>query len=337
MSNFLPSLPEWLPFTDVCALAAQHFAPALRQVNGLTEGAVPNFGRQHAGAALRCLIQEGKIRIAIKGEGGTMQAVSAVGLEHIEWMVHGEPHGVLYRQARMPGRQLVAGPGTAHLIYVSAADMVRVAEALTPAAPQGSPALDLITASDGSELLTFETALRVIESYRDLWMYLVSVTRSPALERLHLPESAAGALAAVAITPGLSFYARDADKAWRPLYGRRAPLLITSDGWPLGYVAVSLRCDVVAEPIAVPAGAFLATLDSLRAKKAARDAADAEHEAAQQRARAEVERVTAEVKAEQAQQAEMQEALRRMAGADSARRRHAIAQAVSEKIPAPEA
>jgi hypothetical protein len=308
------------------------------QVLGLSPGAVPTFDRRHAGEALRHLIEKREIRIAIKTEGDAMQAVSMPETENVEWLVQGEPHGVLYRLTRIPRLALVAGHGTAHLVYVSSADMVRVLEPLMPQAPQEAPALDLITAKDGKELLTFDTALRVLDGYRDLWSHLVSASRHPALHRLDLPESAAGALAAVAIGDGLTFYARDADKEWRPVGARGEPLLITIDGWPLGYVALSYHCRFVAAPIAVPAAAFLATLDSLRAKKAAREAARARDEAARQCAGAEAERAAAEARAQRAaEEAEMQAALTRMAEAEPARRRHALAQAVAEKMVIPEA
>jgi hypothetical protein len=338
------SLPKWVDLVDACRIATRDYAAGLHVlVYGCPpdEQPRPPIARAHVAELVGRLAREGRVRVGIQppgtiGPGGlapTIVPPTDPAFRLITWSYGNEIDGGIRNSANSPVGVMPAACG--RQILVNLHDLVTVLGIATPASSpeEAIPVEGLSFLDDGTGVLDFPAALRMLEGFRDVWDWISSPARNPNLDGWSLPKTPAAIMEAL-FAPGWGWpfriYHRDGETWMRTPY--EAQLIFCDEaGAPVGMM---LSGSGKAHRIGLDARGYMGELNRLRSEVAEL----AERRRAEQRAAQEERMRLAEQQAAKAAEVDRADEARKAAAqareAAEQQRRNALARTVAETMKA---
>ena len=338
------SLPKWVELPSACRIAARDYGAGLHvMLYGSPPDGQPRapIARAQVAELIGRLAREGRVEVGIHepetvGPGRlapTIVPPTDPAFPLISWSHQNEIDGGIRNSAHHPVGVMPAACG--RQILVNLHDLVTVLGFAAPASSPDEeiPVEGLLFLDDGTAVLEFPAALRMLEGFRDVWDWISSATRNPNLDGWSLPKTPAGIMAAL-FAPGWGWpfriYHRDGE-AWLQTPYDAQLIFCDEAGAPVGMMLTrsgKVHC------IGVEARSYMGELNRLRSEVAER----AERRRAEQQAAQEKRRRLAEQQAAMAAEADRADQARKAAAQAREKaeqqRRAALARSVAETMKA---
>jgi hypothetical protein len=330
-------LPDWAELWQACQVAARDFLPALHALRGTYDGSAASLPWMHQGPiaeTIGTLAASGAVRVAGRAMGGGLVLIppNDPGFRLIRWTERGVVFGQVINSY---GQQVgVVPPDSAWLLLVNMNDLVvALAGAMPPVRAAELPE-GLSFTEDGTAVVAFAQALRIVERYRDVWDWALSSQRSSALAGRTLPPGPAVVLAALfdaGLGAPFSLYWRRG-ATWEVLPPTARAIMCADDGSPLG---IAVADGVEPRPLGLHVRGLIGTLNGLRSEWAeVLKKREAERARVAERARRQAEQEEAQA-IEATRRAAARDAMARAAEEQARARRVQVVESVAELLRPP--